>query len=608
MPLITLREVTKAHSGRTLFSKLTFNIEPGERIGLIGPNGAGKSTLVKIIAGIEDADAGDVIRVKGTRMAYVPQVEDFEGDTVEAVLRGVLANDTADDGEKSVRISVALAECQLEERRHDSPDLLSGGWKKRLAIARALVTDPDLLILDEPTNHLDLDGVLWLEGLLKSANHGTLFISHDRYFLESVARRIVELSPAYPTGTLSSNGGYTDFVENRETFMAQQAHREVALSSEARKEVDWLRRGARARTTKAKGRIEDAGELLAELAATKTLNRQNRKASVSFAASGRGTKELVILTDVSKSYGERVLFSGLDLGIEKRNRLGIIGGNGSGKSTLLKILVGELVPDSGTVKQAHNLRVVYFDQAREGLVETDKLRDALSPNSDLVKVGENTMHVVGWARKFLFRPDQLDVPVSQLSGGERARVLIARLMLKEADVLILDEPTNDLDIPTLDVLEAGLQDFPGALVLVTHDRYLLDRVCDTILALDGQGGYVFVSDTAQWESFRAAQALVAAKEMQKSTASGNKSSASSAKASSNVSSRMTSSEKRELKEMEATIAAAEQRIVDINDAMSDPANASDSKKLAALWDELPAAQDKVASLYERWQELDAKAS
>ena len=382
-------------------------------------------------------------------------------------------------------------------------DTLSGGWKKRLSLARALVQDAELLLIDEPTNHLDLEGVLWLERLLQDAQFAFVLISHDRVFLENVTNRVVELHPAYGEGYMSVNGTYSDFLIQREEYLAAQAHQESTLATQVKREIEWLRRGPQARTTKAQGRIQQAEKMIGDLAELKFRNAQNRSAGIDFSASGRQTRNLLVAKDVGIALGGRTLFQHLNLTLAPKLRLGLIGPNGSGKTTLIRLLTSQMTPDSGTIKAADGLRVVLFDQNRQQLDKNLSLRDALSPGGDTVIYRDNPMHVSGWAKKFLFKTEQLQTPVKFLSGGEQARILIARLMLQPADVLILDEPTNDLDIPTLEVLEDSLLSFPGALVLVTHDRYLLETVSTDLLALDGRGGSAHFASLDQWQAAQA---------------------------------------------------------------------------------------------------------
>ena len=370
-----------------------------------------------------------------------------------------------------------------------------------------------MLLLDEPTNHLDLEGILWLESAIEAAR-ASLVVTHDRYFLERVATQMVEVNRVYPQGSFQVTGNYSEFLEKREDFLEAQAKQKDALATKVRREIEWLRRGPKARTGKSRARIDSAGRLIEEFSAA-TARSRTGTAKIDFTASDRKTKRLIEAEGIGKTLGGRKLFENLNLVLSPGVRIGLVGANGSGKTTLLKLLEGVIQPDEGVIRRADQLRIVSFAQDRGAHLDPDaSLRRTLCPEGDMVIYRDRTIHVAGWAKSFLFRDDQLDMPVSRLSGGERARVMIARLMLTTADVLLLDEPTNDLDIPTLEVLEDSLLDFPGALVLVSHDRYMLDRVSTLVIGLDGGAGGIF-ADYSQWEAFRseaAAPDKTAAKE------------------------------------------------------------------------------------------------
>ncbi len=598
--LFSCRELTKAYGLHTLFKGITLGLFEGQRIGLIGPNGSGKSTLLRILAGIETADSGELISRRGLRPGYVAQEDVLDGEqTVEQSLTSVIEGHV-DEHDRPTQAAIMLSKVGLPDGGQKVSSL-SGGWMKRLAIARQLIRQPDLLLLDEPTNHLDVEGICWLEEVLKDAPFACLIVSHDRCFLENVTNRVIELSRAYPDGFLSSNGAYTDFLRTREDFLEAQASRERSLAGKVRREIEWLKRGAKARTTKAKGRIDEAGRMMDELAELKVRNAQQVAAQIDFSGTDRKTRKLLEAKKVGKSLGGKLLFSNVEFILGPGTKLGLLGPNGSGKTTLLRLITGELAPDSGEIWRAEGVRVVAFGQNREQLERTQTLRETLAGKSDVVSYRGGTMHIVAYARRFLFRPDQLDMPVGQMSGGEQARILIARLMLEPADVLILDEPTNDLDIPTLDVLEESLQEFPGALVLVTHDRYLLDRLSTELLALDGNGHANPYAELAQWERARekAAAQAAAAVAPKKPAAPRPRRTPTPVKG-------LTWREEKELDEMEQRITAAESEVERWQQQVADPAVMADHVRLRELCDKLHVAQAQVDALYARWTELEAK--
>lgn len=599
--LLNCDRVSKSHGLRPLFQGITIGVGEGERVGVIGPNGAGKSTLLRILAGVEMPDDGEVVSRRGLRFAYVPQVDHFpEGATVESVLLDAQADSHLDPHERQVQADIIR--CRLEfPDAHQYAATLSGGWKKRLAIARALVTDPEVLLLDEPTNHLDLEGILWLEQLLLEAPFATVTVSHDRYLLERTATRVVEISRAYPAGFFSADGRYSDFLLKREDFILGQRALENTLQAQARTEAAWLQRGARARTTKAKGRIEDAMQLMTDLADTRDRNAQGRAAGISFTASGRQTKKLLTAHGIGKAFGDIVLFRDLDLELTAGTRLGLLGANGRGKTTLLQMLAGALEPDTGKLWQADQLRIVYFTQQRQWLDPRQTLRAALSPTGDQVEYRGQYIHVTAWAKRFLFAEEQLPLPVGELSGGEQARIHIAHLMRQAADVLILDEPTNDLDIPSLEVLEASLAEFPGTLILVTHDRYLLDRLSTSLLALEGNGATAVYADYAQWERARDAR-----EQARKATAAPCAVKPAARPAAPAAKKKLTWKEARELEAMEETILAAETALEAALHALHSPAVVADHTQLATWSHRHVEAEEQVKRLYARWQELEEK--
>ena len=490
-PILNAQGVSKRFGATPLFEKISFAVNEGDRIGLIGPNGAGKSTLLAVLAGEVEPDTGEVSVRRRARIGYVRQISEYAaGLTVRSVMEAALERASVPANEREQRLRETLGRAGFADDGTDTSirmdaeaASLSGGWSKRLAIAEAMVTEPDVLLLDEPTNHLDLEGIEWLEGVLRSARFACVVVSHDRYFLENVASEVVELSRVYAEGVLRVRGTYSKFLEGRELYMEAQSKMQEGLRNRVKTEIEWLRRGPKARATKAKARIDNAHELIGKLADVDSRTRTS-SAGIEFNATERQTKRLIELEDVSISLGGREIVGGVNFSVTNGMKLGLVGPNGSGKTTILRAMSGEIPATSGTVKRANGLRIVYFSQMRE-IDPTLTLRRALAPDSDSVVYQDRVVHVASYAAKFLFTGDQLNQPVERLSGGERGRVLIARLMLQPADVLMLDEPTNDLDIPTLEILEESLLEFKGALVLVTHDRYMLDRVSNIVLGLDG---------------------------------------------------------------------------------------------------------------------------
>ncbi len=598
--LLSVQDLSKSYGPRPLFTGLALDLRAGQRVGLVGPNGAGKSTLLKLLAGREEPDAGTRSVRRGARVGYVAQDDVFApGETVRAVLLAALAGEPVEEHERQTRAAATLTQMGFADADQPAASL-SGGWRKRLALARELVRKPDLLLLDEPTNHLDLPGIAWLQRLLRAAPFGYLAATHDRAFLRAVADEVIEISRVYAAGYFRCAGSYDDFVLRRAELLESQASRVESVANQVRRETEWLGRKAAARTRKASSRIEDAARRREELAELKYLNAAAGAAALDLVGTGRQTRKLLAAAGVAKSLGGRPLFSGLDLTLAPGSKLGLLGPNGSGKSTLLRVLGGELAPDAGTVVRADGLRVVLFEQGRAALDPAATLRRALCPNGDVVTIAGRPQHVAARAKQFLFRPEQLEVTVGSLSGGEQARVRLAQLMLRPADLLLLDEPTNDLDIPALEVLEDSLAEFTGALVLVSHDRELMDRLCTEVVGLDGRGGSAVYASVGQW---------LAAYERGVEEASKPAAPPAPRRAAASPPPprprKLGYREQQELAGMEGAILAAEQAVADREADVRQAATAG-HVALAEACRALDLAKAEVERLYARWQDLEAR--
>ena len=622
-PILNAQSITKQFGATPLFRNISFTVDDGDRIGLIGPNGAGKSTLLAILAGQIEPDSGELAVRKRARAAYVPQDSRFAaGRTVRQVLEQSLAAANVDPSEREGRLRELTGRAGFADLNAEAA-LLSGGWRKRLAITEAMVIQPEVMLLDEPTNHLDLAGIEWLEELLNASPFAAVTVSHDRYFLESTSSAIIELNRIFADGLLRVMGTFSRFLEEKQAYLESQSRQQESLRNCVRTEIEWLRRGPKARTTKSKARIDTANELIGELAAMDARTTVNT-AGIDFEATQRKTKRLAefngVACDIPEaanpieilSGGEtrpsRRLFEGLNFILTAGMKVGLVGPNGSGKTTLLRLMLGEIEPAEGSIRRAEALRMVYFSQMRE-LDEDVTLRRALAPEGDGLNYQGRTVHVASWAARFLFTGEQLNQPVHNLSGGERARVLIAKLMLEPADVLLLDEPTNDLDIPTLEMLEENLLDFPGALVLVTHDRYLLNRVSSTVLGLDGRGHVGRFADFAQWEDWIAeGDALEQDRPLRRPdgssplqrTAVGPSSGGTQKKKLSYLEAREFATIEQRVEESDARLAAARDRI-------EHPDVATNAAALQEALLQLDAAQHENDALYARWAELAEKA-
>ncbi len=603
-PILTTQAISKRYGATPLFENLSFSVNDGNRIGLIGPNGAGKSTLLALLANEQQPDSGEVTLRRRATVTFVQQMSQFPPQvTVREIIERAMNRAAVPADEQEQRLRETLGRAGFADDSSSGASFtaiaanLSGGWRKRLALVEGIIQRPDVLLLDEPTNHLDIDGIEWLEETLRTARFAVVVITHDRYFLENVANDIIELSPTYAEGLLRVRGNYSDFLETREAYLDSQTRMQEGLRNRVRTEIEWLRRGPKARATKAKARIDNANSLIGKLAEVDARLRTST-ASINFDATDRETKRLIELENVSVAFEGHEIVRDVNLLLANRARLGIIGPNGAGKTTILRAITGEVPVTSGKVKRAPSLRIVYLSQLREFDLSLT-LHRALAPDSDAVVYQGRVVHVASYAAKFLFTGDQLRQPVERLSGGERARVLLARLMLQPADVLILDEPTNDLDIPTLEILEEALQEFSGAVVLVTHDRHLLDRVTDSVLGLDGRGNAALFADYLQWEQWRESSSAAEPK-----PAAGVPTKASPSPAAKKKLSYM---EQREFDSIDALIEAADERLAAAKHRIEDPAVTTDPAALTEALAGLETAQAEHDRLLERWLELSEKA-
>lgn len=592
--LVVLQNVSKSYGPDQLFLDLNLAVREGEKIGIVGPNGAGKSSLLKIIAGLETPDDGTVTRRNAVHIAYVPQMSSHDPDkTAFEVIRSAATAAGIPDDQLDAQVHVTLGKAGLDPQQRVED--LSGGWQKRLTLACGLVQEPDLLLLDEPTNHLDIHGVLWLQDMLKTAHFSWILVSHDRYFLDRTVGKTMELNSIFEDGYLQFPSTYTQYLQKREEYLVQQSQMVQSLRNKVKKETEWLQTQPKARTTKARFRVNAANEMIQEL--EMLVSRQDgQKTKLAFSASDRKTKKLIEAKGISKQFDSKLILERFDVVLSPKKRIGLLGLNGSGKTTLLKILAGRLPPDKGVVHHAPNLKIVYFDQNRAQLDRETTVANAISETGTHVVYRGREYHVIGWASRFGIPADLLSLPVSECSGGEQAKILIARLMLQKADVLLLDEPSNDLDIETLTQLEESLVEFPGAMMLVSHDRYMMHRVCTAFLGFESNGLCTPFASYEQWEK------------MLRPPGKRKKEPVPERKKTKNGGKRLSYLEQREFDQMEERIFSLETRMEEIRDAMSDPAIACDASKLEPLYTELGELERETDRLFERWAALESKSA
>ena len=627
MPLLQLTGVSLAYGHVPLLDRVDLVIEAGERVGLIGRNGTGKSTLLKVIAGTARPDDGKLWTAADLRLAFVEQEPAFAGEQTvfDAVAEGVgvaaelliryhhAAHAVAGDASKSAMAALQSAQEALEasggwtlEHRVEAivtrlglpaethVGALSGGLKKRVALARALVGEPQLLMLDEPTNHLDIAAIEWLEDLLAGFAGSVLFVTHDRRFLDKVATRIVELDRGR---MLDYPGNFSAYEERKAEQLAVEAVENRKFDKLLAQEEAWIRKGVEARRTRNEGRVRRLESLRTERAA-----RRNRIGQVGLAVSeGERSGRLVAeLEHVTKRYGEKRVVEDFSTRVMRGDKVGLIGPNGSGKSTLLKLILGELAPDSGHVRLGTKIQVAYFDQFRAALDDEATLADTISPGSDMLEIGGTRKHVISYLGDFLFPPERARAPVKSLSGGERNRLLLARLFSRPANVLVLDEPTNDLDIETLELLESLLQEFDGTLLLVSHDRAFIDNVVTQTIAFEGDGKWKeYAGGYADW-----LRARTPGTHPDSGRPSGDRDRGASP---SKRPAKLTYNESRELEALPARLETLEVEQKSLAAKLADPGTYTDrAVDVAALNKRHDEIDAELTALLARWEELEGK--
>ena len=614
--LLTALSLGHAFGARPLFDSVSFTIAEGDRIGLIGPNGSGKSTLLAILAGKIAPEHGELVARGQLRVSHLAQVPRFEpGDTARDVVRRALSGRLTGERPRPLewqaeaKLEETLAKLDLSGPRGEADrpvHELSGGQQKRVALAAELALDPELLLLDEPTNHLDVESIEWLERLLETSRFATVTITHDRYFLQRVARRILELDRRNEGGLLDVDGDYATYLERKEAVLESQARLEQSLRNRLRRETEWLRRGPAARTTKQTARIDRAKELAQDVGELSTRNRSQR-ADIELDATGRRTKVLIEAQNVAKAYADNPVFSGVDVVLGPGTRLALLGPNGAGKSTLLRVLIGREEPTEGRVRLANDLQIQVFEQQRESLDPEATVADTVAPGGDMLEFRGSRLHRYGYLERFLFRPEHMHMRVGRLSGGEQSRLLIARLMLQPADVLVLDEPTNDLDFETLDVLQEALTKLDAAVLLVSHDRYFVDRVATQILAFhtapEQRGRVTAFADLSQWQTFHEAQEAARAARSERS-----RDEAGEARPEATKRKKLSYKDQREWDGMEARIQAAEAELASLRAEAERPEVISDAARVLELHTRIEQREAEIERLFARWAELEALLS
>jgi ATP-binding cassette subfamily F protein uup len=627
MPLITLRKLQLSYGDQPLLDNVDLTIEKGERIALLGRNGAGKSTLMRVIRGSIMADDGERVVSSGVKIAHLIQEvpDEVEGTLFEVVADGVgqladkikayhrISHQLAETGDESLLSSLSKAQHELEavqgwqlEQRVETVisrfgldadarfNTLSGGLKRRVLLARALVTEPELLLLDEPTNHLDIEAIRWMETFLLSYSGAILFVTHDRAFLRRMADRILELD----RGKLTDwPGDYANFLRRKQELLNAEEQANQRFDKKLAQEEVWIRQGIKARRTRNEGRVR---ALKAMRDARRQRREQTGKAQMQLSTGERSGKLVVEVKGISYAWDDKPIIRDLSTSILRGDRVGIIGPNGSGKTTLLNLLLGQLEPDSGQVKLGTNLQVAYFDQLRSQLDEERSVQDNVGGGSDKVEVGGKSKHIIGYLQDFLFTPERARSPVKALSGGERNRLLLAKLFTKPANVLVLDEPTNDLDVETLELLEELLSDYPGTLLLVSHDREFLDNAVTSCLVFEGEGKVAeYVGGYSDWEAY-VKESPSASRPKERGVVK------SAPERPKKRSEKLSYKDQRELDMLPQRIEAFEAQLSELQTQLADPdLYRTQGGRVGELQQRMTEVQQQLDQAYERWETLES---
>lgn len=613
--LISAHQLAKSFGQQTLFRNISFAIEDGQKIGLIGPNGAGKSTLLKILAQKEISDDGTLSIGRGLRIAYLDQdPKPVKDESVYDYLYRQQQNpdDPGEIGylyELISKLQLDSVEAGLDRKASE----LSGGWLKKLALAGVLLQRPHLLLLDEPTNHLDVDSIEWLEDFLsEESGLSYLMVTHDRLFLQRTCDWIFDLDPRNPKGLLQIKGNYADFLALKQAELDAQKKLEDVLRNQLRWETAWLRRGAKARQTKQSARIDRAYQLKDEV---QELAEKNHELKLKFDLGDniRNPKKIVELQSVTQKRGDKVLFKDFSFILSAKARVGILGRNGAGKTTLIETILGLLEPTEGKVKINDKVNFAVFDQKKNKLELTNTVLKNICPQGDYVHFQGRPIFARSYLSQFYFRADQMDMPAEKLSGGERTRLLIAQLLLRQEPVYILDEPTNDLDIVTMDTLQESLSKFPGALILVTHDRYFMDQVCNEILVITDDKNILKFSDLFQWEEWRRANERSKQEEKNKQSSGVKKNNqelnevAVTENLKPKAKSKVSQKTLRDIQNLERQIQQKEIEINNLQSEIANPEVSGDYVLLRQKTDSLQQLQRSIQEDYDMWSKLSFEA-